>query len=60
MFSSKGEEPIFSKRVAHVTSECSDIESAMISVVESAVNCAIRTTFVFKTNKNGGYFIMFN
>jgi hypothetical protein len=39
MFSSKGEEPIFSKRVAHVISECSDIESAMISVVASAVNC---------------------
>ena len=39
MFSSKGEEPIFSGRVAHVISECSDIESAMISVVESAVNC---------------------
>jgi len=56
MFSSKGEEPIFSKRVAHVISECSDIESAMISVVESV----IRTTFVFKTNKNDGYFIMFN
>ena len=60
MLSSKGEEPIFSGRVAHVISECRDIESAMISVVESAVNCAIRTTFVFKANKNGGYFIMFN
>ena len=60
MFSSKREEPIFSGRVVHVISECSDIESAMISVVESAVNCAIRNTSVFKTNKNGGYYIMFN
>jgi hypothetical protein len=27
------------------------MESIMISVVESAVNCAVKTTFVFKTNK---------
>ena len=46
MFGSKGEEPLFSGRVAPYIRVCSDIESAMISVVESAVNCVIRTKMV--------------
>jgi predicted thioredoxin/glutaredoxin len=51
MFSNKGVEPLFSGRVAPYIRVCSDIESAMISVVESAVNCAIKLLSYSKQTK---------